>query len=716
MSSLELCESLMTWLQTFKIKKAHETVDDLTDGVAISEALCQIAPSYFDEAWFGRIKQGVGNNWRLKVSNLKKVHKGMLDFYTDVLEQQLYDFRMPDVSAIGERDDPEELGRLLQLVLGCAVNCDHKEEYINNIMIMEESVQHVVMNAIQELMTKEKPMAQAAEDFSEIEQQLKRALEKLQSVNTEKDELQQRCQDLDGQVSTLQEEKTTLQTDHERLLYRLENGEGFDDPSTPAGRRYQQLQSQIEQLQEENYRLESQREDFRIKAEVQEKELVDLSQKNEELMTLAEEARTLNDELDILRHTSDKLAKYEAIIETYKKKLEEHSDLKRQMKILEDKNTTYMQTNIDLEEEVKKSGALRSQVENYKKQVLELHSQLTEENKRADKVEFEQKRLQEKYEQLHRERVRLEADRDSLKETNEELTMSQLGSPIHGRPRSPGSPDTVPILGDMVPPEVKERLLRLQHENKILKSQHGESTDGETQLLKSLLDDSNARTVELETENRRTNQKIMQLEAELEETKHKAAEVGSINSSELPELRKRLQDSLEKLRDADLDIQKKDAYIDDLEPRIVTGNDKIVNLQDMLNKKEEDMRAMEERYKKYLDKAKSVIRTLDPKQNPGAAPEVQALRNQLSEKQKLIEHLENDREKTKSVRETEEKLIVSAWYNLGMQLHRKAAEERLANSATGQSFLARQRQASTRRSQTITPGNTNSTASEYFGY
>ncbi len=52
------------------------------------------------------------------------------------------------------------------------------------------------------------------------------------------------------------------------------------------------------------------------------------------------------------------------------------------------------------------------------------------------------------------------------------------------------------------------------------------------------------------------------------------------------------------------------------------------------------MQSMEERYKKYIEKAKSVIKTLDPKQNPNAVPEVSALRKQLNEKDALIESLE----------------------------------------------------------------------------
>ena len=42
---------------------------------------------------------------------------------------------------------------MLQLILGCAVNCDHKQQYIESIMNLEESVQQVLMLAIQEMIT-----------------------------------------------------------------------------------------------------------------------------------------------------------------------------------------------------------------------------------------------------------------------------------------------------------------------------------------------------------------------------------------------------------------------------------------------------------------------------------------------------------------------------------------------------------------------------------
>ncbi len=66
--------------------------------------------------------------------------------------------------------------------------------------------------------------------------------------------------------------------------------------------------------------------------------------------------------MDILRETADKVAKYESTLESYKKKLEDLGDLKRQVKLLEEKNTDYMQRNVELEEDVKKTGSWKPQV------------------------------------------------------------------------------------------------------------------------------------------------------------------------------------------------------------------------------------------------------------------------------------------------------------------------------------------------------------------
>uniref|UniRef100_A0A7M4F9K6 Hook microtubule tethering protein 3 n=1 Tax=Crocodylus porosus TaxID=8502 RepID=A0A7M4F9K6_CROPO len=669
-----LCSSVLTlFIQTFNVEAPCQTVEDLTNGVVMAQVLQKIDPTYFDENWLNRIKTEVGDNWRLKVSNLKKILKGILDYNHEILGQQINDFTLPDVNLIGEHSDTAELGRMLQLILGCAVNCEQKQEYIQTIMMMEESVQHVVMTAIQELMSKESPVSVGNDAYVDLDRQLKKTTEELNEALATKEEIAQRCHELDMQVAALQEEKSSLLAENQILMERLNQSDSIEDPNSPAGRRHLQLQTQLEQLQEETFRLEAAKDDYRIRCEELEKEIAELRQQNEELTTLAEEAQSLKDEMDVLRHSSDKVAKLESQVESYKKKLEDLGDLRRQVKLLEEKNTVYMQNNVSLEEELRKANAARSQLETYKRQVVELQNRLSEESKKADKLEFEYKLLKEKVDSLQKEKDRLRTERDSLKETIEELrcVQAQEGQLTTSGLMPLGSQESSDSLAaEIVTPEIKEKLIRLQHENKMLKLNQEGSDNEKIALLQSLLDDANLRKNELETEN--SVRKIMYAFV-------------ICNS--------------EKLHEANNELQKKRAIIEDLEPRYNNSSLKIEELQEALRKKEEEMKQMEERYKKYLEKAKSVIRTLDPKQNQGAAPEIQALKNQLQERDRMFHSLEKEYEKTKSQREMEEKFIVSAWYNMGMTLHKKAAEDRLASTGSGQSFLARQRQAtSTRRS------------------
>ncbi|KAM9821119.1 protein Hook homolog 3 isoform 2-T2 [Neosynchiropus ocellatus] len=697
---MELCESLLTWIQTFGVDAPCKSVDDLMSGVVMAQALQKIDAVYFNDVWISRIKPEVGDNWRLKVSNLKKVLKGILDYNQEVLHQHINDFILPDVNLIGEHADAAELGRMLQLILGCAVNCEQKQEYIQTIMMMEESVQHVVMTAIQELMSKETPVTGGNDTYVDLDRQLKKTAEELNDALATKEEIAQRCRELDMQVAALQEEKSSLLAENQVLMERLNQSDSIEDINSPAGRRHLQLQTQLEQLQEETFRLEASKDDYRIRCEELEKELLDVKSQNEELTSLADEAQSLKDEMDVLRHSSDKVSKLEGTVEHYKKKLEDMGLLRRQSKLLEEKNTLLMQNNISLEEELRKANATKGQLETYKRQVVELQNRLSEESKKADKMEFEYKRVKEKVESLQKEKDRMRTERDSLKETIEELHCvqaqeGQLSSSLFPMSSADGSDS---LAAEITTPEIREHLIRLQHENKMLKLAQEGSDNEKIALLQSLLEDANRRKSELETENRLINQRLMEEQGQIEELQKSLQEQGS-KADDSSILKKKYEEHMDKVRELNNELMKKNALIDEMEPKFAANSQRVDELEEALKKKDEEMKQMEERYKKYLEKAKSVIRTLDPKQNQGSGPEVQALKNQLQEKERMLYSLEKEMDKTKTQREHEEKLIVSAWYNMGMSYQRKAAEERLASTGSGQSFLARQRQAtSTRRS------------------
>ncbi|XP_030591379.1 protein Hook homolog 2 isoform X1 [Archocentrus centrarchus] len=697
----KLCDSLLTWLQTFQVPSCNSK-HDLTSGVAIAHVLHRIDPSWFNETWLGRIKEESGANWRLKVSNLKKILKSMLEYYHDVLGHQVSDEHLPDVNLIGEMGDVTELGKLVQLVLGCAVSCEKKQEQIQQIMTLEESVQHVVMTAIQELLSKE-PSSEpgSPETYGDFDYQ-SRKYYFLSEEADEKEDLSQRCRDLEHQLSVALEEKASLQAETRSLKEKLSSSDSLDASTTAiTGKKLLLLQSQMEQLQEENYRLENSRDDMRVRAEILEREVAELQLRNEELTSLAQEAQALKDEMDILRHSSDRVNQLEAMVETYKRKLEDLGDLRRQVRLLEERNTVYMQRTCELEEELRRANAVRSQLDTYKRQAHELHTKHSAEAMKAEKWQFEYKNLHDKYDALLKEKERLIAERDTLRETNDELRCAQVQQRcLSGAGGLCDSGDTVENLAaEIMPTEIKETVVRLQSENKMLCVQE-ETYRQKLVEVQAELEEAQRRKNALETQNRLNQQQISELRSQIEELQKALQEQDSKNEDAISSLlKKKLEEHLEKLHEAHSDLQKKKEVIDDLEPKVDSNMaKKIDELQEILRKKDEDMKQMEQRYKRYVEKARTVIKTLDPKQQPvTVAPELQALKNQLTEKERKIQHLEHDYEKSRARHDQEEKLIISAWYNMGMALHQKMSGERLGSSNQAMSFLAQQRQSTNAR-------------------
>ncbi|KAB0404861.1 hypothetical protein E2I00_001651, partial [Balaenoptera physalus] len=535
--------------------------------------------SWFNEAWLQGISDDPGPNRRLKVTgglmnggqtgeelireesvnNLKTILQSLVEYSQDVLGHPILEQHLPDVSLIGEFSDPEELGKLLQLVLGCAISCEKKQgmgEHIQRIMTLEESVQHVVMEAIQELMTKDTSDSLSPETYGNFDSQLRLV-----------------CMPC-PQLVLLSEEKQSLVQENEVLRERVGRSEGEGATGLTA-KKLLLLQSQLEQLQEENFRLESGREDERVRCAELEREVAELQQRNQELTSLAQEAQALKDEMDELRIP----ASTECLVQ-------------------------------------------------------ELQGQRQEEAMKAEKWLFECRNLEEKYELVSKE-----------KEPRSYLRSSGiLGSLRALAPLGPASAHPQP---------------RPQY--------------------------------------RLNQQQLSELRAQVEDLQKALQEQGG-KTEDSTLLKRKLEEHLQKLHEADLELQRKREYIEELEPPADSSTARrIEELQHNLQKKDADLRAMEERYRRYVDKARTVIQTLEPKQRPpgGALPDLHTLRTQLRERDVRIRHLEMDFEKSRSQREQEEKLLISAWYNMGMALQQRAGEERAP--AHAQSFLAQQRLATNAR-------------------
>lgn len=725
-----LFECLVAWVNTFENLnngKNVKSAEDFKDGILIAKCLNNIDSEHFNDDWMSKIKADTNENWRLKLLNLKKILQTLTDYYTEVLNHSLSGFTMPNLNLILESahssEVDDELSHFLQLVLGCAVNCERKSDFIKNIMEMNEYTQHMLMTAIQELMCKDRSMARSPSSLSfntihdeDVNSQYKKTVLELNRVNELREDLDKKCKRLDKQVSELQDEKMSLMSEMEMLKEKIQQEDNARiDPNNEINIQLK-LQSRLDTMQEEFYKLESEKEKYRIQFEAAKLEQDLLMEKNIEYKKLAQDAQILKDEVDVLKHTSSKVEKLESTIDSYKIKLEEMGDLKRQMKQMEESNTRYLEKIIELEEEVKRISTLKSQIDMYKKKIQELHEQCLNDEMRTKKLEYEYKGMEESYVQtvnnLRSEKDRIQSELERLKETHEQLIINsqtfQSSEKINENNTKTkenqdidGPFSSVELVN--IPSETKEKIIRLYHENKLLKSKQNDFNEEKLDLLQSQYEYEKQRSSDLQTKLNETSKLKIEVECQLNDLKKKDTENNntSLNNSDqqslqskdiiIEELKTKLASIQEKVsmesNNSDSALKKLQAQYESL---INEKNELKIEKDKEIQKKQKDLEDMQEKLKSYLEKAKIVIRSLDPSKNSAASEtEIQYLKASVTEKDKLIKQLTKENEKIRNSREQEENLMVSAWYNQGISMNRRATDERI--STIGNSFLSQQR-------------------------
>ncbi|KAL9928125.1 hook microtubule tethering protein isoform 2-T12 [Glossina fuscipes fuscipes] len=648
-------QSLLKWLQTLNLSASYANAEDLSNGVALAQALNLFAPDVFTDLWLSKIKTDTGTNWRLKMSNIKKVIEGLYDYYGDVLNYSLAEYRRPDAMRIAEMCDIKELERLLQLVLGCAVNCSLKQDYIRQIMCLEEDLQANIMQALQELESTWQGTSMCRNSISIANFDYK-------ILQEERDQLAQKCFETEKKIVLLEEEKGNLRAEVAKLqddLRRHETVSTIGDDGVSLGPvqvgtvRYNDMRRQLGIIKEELLQSETSREDLRLKCQQQETELQLLQARLEELSKTTAELALLKDEVDFLREANEKLKMCEAQINGYKKKLEDYNDLKKHLKLLEERSADYVQQNVQFEEDVKKCAAIKGQVELYKKEIQELHVKLDQEMSKNIKVEFENKNMECTITALERSKDNLLKERDNLREIIDELKCGQLSTNIDS--------ETLKTMSkELQPTDLLQKLQRLEIDNKILREGQGSHA-----ALVQLLNDANKRNENLREQLKSANERNLAIT-------HSSFSVDA--NSKCNELAKQLKQLME------LNEQKA-IHLDEALNQNAVLQTKISQLENSLSGREQELVICDTKFRKCLEKAKEIIKNMDPRSDMNILEQTQNLDDFQKAKPSMLE----------------ENLMTTAFYRICVNAQKDAIDSKLA-LLMGQrhTFLSRQRQSAPR--------------------
>ncbi|KAJ3333713.1 hypothetical protein HDU76_004859 [Blyttiomyces sp. JEL0837] len=546
-------EAIVSWVNTCAISRHCDTIEDLSDGTIFYEILAEIDPQ-----WFKLVRSiDTGDNWVLKFNNLKKLYKLLTGYYEEVLGQNTSALDVPNLTSIARDSESSEILKLAQLIVALAVQCEHNQKYIAKIQSLEELSQHALMLAIEQVMerlsmTGGKTISPGAGSPASAVLNEEKAL-----LETENSALREKLRLLQSKYDDLASEKRDLQTglrDMEQSISELSG----------AGKVDFMLRTEIDNLKADVERSENKRAEADLQVEQQALLIKEMSKKLEDANKKLEETSRLKDQLDEFRHFADKLQKSEAMIEKYKKKMEEGADLRKQVKtqvnkfmirqVVETQNAQLLERNRHLEDEYRKLSGFKPLMETYKEQISSMEGKNSSLQVENSKLEFEVKEMKTKLERLELLRKSDHEQMQALEDQVRELELS--GDRITGE-LSSGVPAAESTLGsdlnDSVIANLRARVAQLESE----KNTKDQSSD-RVAVLETLLDDANRMKEKFEKEYMHAFQKNLSMENEMKQLRSLASSDGQETvdklRSQISEYQQELTTTKRRLAEAEVAI------------------------------------------------------------------------------------------------------------------------------------------------------------------
>ncbi|XP_069881740.1 girdin isoform X2 [Dipodomys merriami] len=530
---------LVTWVKTFGPLAAGSgtNLDEyvaLVDGVFLNQVMLQINPKSESQ----RVNKKVNNDASLRIHNLSILVKQIKFYYQETL-QQLIMMSLPNVLIIGKNpfseQGTEEVKKLLLLLLGCAVQCQKKEEFIERIQGLDFDTKAAVAAHIQEVTHNQENVFDLqwmeVSDMSQedIEPLLKNMALHLKRLIDERDEHSETIIELseerDG-LHFLPHGSSSAQSPcgspgMKRTESRQHLSVELADAKAKIRRLRQELEEKTEQLLDCKQELEQMEIEFKR-----------LQQENMNLLSDARCARMYRDELDALREKAVRVDKLESEVSRYKERLHDIEFYKARVEELKEDNQVLLETKTMLEDQLEGTRARSDKLHELEKENLQLKAKLHD-------MEMERDMDRKKIEELMEENMTLEmAQKQSMDESLHlgwELEQISRTSELSEAPQK--------SLSHEVSELTSSRLLKLEMENQSLTK-----TVEELRSTMDSVEDTTSKILKIEKENQRLNKKVEVLESEIIQEKQSLQNCQNL-SKDLMKEKAQLEKTIETLRE-----------------------------------------------------------------------------------------------------------------------------------------------------------------------
>ena len=314
------------------------------------------------------IARDVGNNWALRAANLKKLLRNLEEFYHEVLQKDSdFESLSTHINDIAKEEDLDHLMAFVELIALAVTTCEDKEVFVSRMKEMDhESLvefQYILQDAYG-----------IVTDFDAGDSRE----EGEYNTNDEDDEVGVGSPAA-PRVLNLSHGDSEWLNERDDLRLALQN----------AKRELGQAKIDAEDNQKDKDKLRALNQDLQERLARMDEELSTAEQtisKNKrlleeaqtEVVDLREKSASLADELDVEKAKVLQLRKSEAMVEVYRKKLDNMQSSNHQMGGMEDQTAKYIEQIMTLENENRKIATLQKSLEESNSKTKKLESRIAE--------------------------------------------------------------------------------------------------------------------------------------------------------------------------------------------------------------------------------------------------------------------------------------------------------------------------------------------------
>uniref|UniRef100_A0A4W6F6N9 Coiled-coil domain containing 88A n=1 Tax=Lates calcarifer TaxID=8187 RepID=A0A4W6F6N9_LATCA len=496
---------------------------ELVDGIYLNEIMLEINP----KATVQRTNKKVNNDPTLRIQNLSILIRQIKAYYQVRLisAEQAWSIHNPLYFCVCFLEQGlEEMKKLLLLLLGCAVQCEKKEEYIERIQTLDFDSKAAIASHIQEVTHNQENVVDLQwlesgemppEDLDSLSRNLAFHLKRLvDERDIQLETIVELTQERDCvQLSPLAPCPTQSPGDSPSMR-RTESRQHLSVELADAKAKIRRLRQELEEKSEQLL-------DTRQELENMEVELKRLQQEvMPQLLSDARSARAYRDELDALREKAIRVDKLESELSRYKERLHDIEFYKARVEELKEDN----------QEQLDASRTRSDKLHLLEKENLQLKSKIHD-------LEMERDLDRKRMEELLEENLVLEmAQKQSMDES------LHLGWELEQLAKTPELTETPQkSLGEEVNELTSSRLLKLEKDNQTLLKTVEELRGAAGQ-------DTVAKLAKLTQENQKLNQKFEHLQSELTADRESLRSAESL-STDLMKEKALLEKTLETLRE-----------------------------------------------------------------------------------------------------------------------------------------------------------------------